>query len=184
MPSFLTSIVVSFYLALMIPATVLASGTFSKHFAKTELTPTARKMTRLHFYFHDIVSGKNPTAIKIIAPKGSFGMTAMIDDPLTIDTKPGSTVVGRAQGLYALASQHDSALLMVMNFAFTYGKYNGSALSVMGRNPVLDAVREMPVIGGSGVFRFARGYALVNTVRYNPKTGDAVVQYNVTVVHG
>nr|GEU50927.1 dirigent protein 22-like [Tanacetum cinerariifolium] len=78
-------------------------------------------------------------------------MTAMIDDPLTIDTKAGSTVVGRAQGLYALASQHDSTLLMVMNFAFTYGKYNGSEISVMGRNRVLDAVREMEEVGSLGL---------------------------------
>ncbi|KAH1040334.1 hypothetical protein J1N35_042077 [Gossypium stocksii] len=36
------------------------------------------------------------------------------------------------------------------------GKYNGSTLSVLGRNEVLSAVREMPIVGGSGVFRFAR----------------------------
>ncbi|KAH1084375.1 hypothetical protein J1N35_024136 [Gossypium stocksii] len=47
---------------------------------------------------------------------------------------------------------------MAYNFAFIEGKYNGSNLSVLGRNPVFSAVREMPVIGGSGVFRFARGY--------------------------
>ncbi|KAI3697491.1 hypothetical protein L6452_30556 [Arctium lappa] len=183
MASFLTFSLFTLYLALILAALVTANAAFSEHFAKTKLTPTAKKMTRLHFYFHDITSGKSPTAVAIIRPKTAFGTTVMIDDPLTMDTKPGSKVVGRAQGLYASASQHDSALLMAINFAFSYGKYNGSALSVMGRNPVLDEVREMPVVGGSGVFRFARGYALASTVRYSVKTGDAVVQYNVTVMH-
>ncbi|XP_071688111.1 dirigent protein 22-like [Rutidosis leptorrhynchoides] len=183
MTSFQNYIIFSIYIALILSTTVAPNITFSEHFAKLRPT-TSKKMTRLHFYFHDIVSGKNPTAKIIIRPKNSFGMTAMIDDPLTVDTKPGSTVVGRAQGLYALASQHEPALLMAMNFVFTYGKYNGSALSIMGRNLVVDAVREMPVIGGMGLFRYARGYALASTVRYNPKTGDAVVQYNVTVMHG
>ncbi|KAI3827061.1 hypothetical protein L1987_01123 [Smallanthus sonchifolius] len=184
MAPFLTFTLFTLYLALISATVITANAIFSQHFATTKPTPTAIKTTRLHFYFHDIVSGKQPTAIPIIRPKNAFGTTAMVDDPLTLDTKPRSKLVGRAQGLYALASKHDQALLMAMNFAFTYGKYNGSTLSVMGRNPVLDAVREMPVIGGSGVFRFARGYALANTVRYNPKTGNAVVQYNVTVMHG
>ncbi|KAI3739682.1 hypothetical protein L2E82_30093 [Cichorium intybus] len=189
MAFFLTSTIYSLSLSLILAAAASASASaatnrpFSHHYVQTKPTPTAKKMTRLHFYFHDIVSGKNPTAMKITGPKNAFGTTVIIDDPLTKDTKPGSTVVGRAQGLYALASQHDSSLLMAINFVFTYGKYNGSALSVMGRNNVLDAVRELPIVGGSGAFRFARGYALTNTVRYNLKTGDAVVQYNVTVMH-
>ncbi|KAM0052154.1 putative dirigent protein [Helianthus debilis subsp. tardiflorus] len=174
----------SLYLSLVSTIAITANGSFSQHFATTKLTPNAQKMTRLHFYFHDIVSGKHPTAIAIIRPKSAFGMTAIVDDPLTLDTKPRSKVVGRAQGLYALASKHNKALLMAMNFAFSYGKYNGSTLSVLGRNPVLDAVREMPVIGGSGVFRFARGYALANTVRFNLRNGDAVVRYNATIMHG
>ncbi|XVE69521.1 hypothetical protein DITRI_Ditri09bG0158800 [Diplodiscus trichospermus] len=121
------------------------------------------KMTRLHFYFHDILDGKNPTAMQIIRPPKnssvSFGMTFMVDDPLTEKPKPTSKLVGRAQGIYALASQHDIGLLMVMNFAFSEGIYNGSALSILGRNAALDTVREMPIVGGSGIFRFARGYA-------------------------
>ncbi|MFQ6635341.1 hypothetical protein Gotur_012196 [Gossypium turneri] len=38
----------------------------------------------------------------------------------------------------------------------------------------------MPIVGGSGIFRFARGYALAKTVWFN-KNGDAIVEYNVTV---
>lgn len=44
--------------------------------------------------------------------------------------------------------------LMTMNFAFTDGDYNRSTLSLLG--PVLHEYREMPIVGGSGVFRMAR----------------------------
>ncbi|CAK9157491.1 unnamed protein product [Ilex paraguariensis] len=158
------------------------NGKFSEQFAETKAKSHVNNMIHLHFYFHDIVSGKHPTAVRISGPKNAFGATAMIDDPLTEGLKPGSKLVGRAQGMYALASQHDTALLMVMNFAFLEGKFNGSALSIFGRNRVFDMVREMPIVGGSGLFRLARGYALAKTVRIEQKTGDAVVEYNVFVV--
>jgi hypothetical protein len=41
----------------------------------------------------------------------------------------------------------------------------------------------MPVIGGSGLFRFARGYAQANTYSFDPKSFVAVVEYNVYVFH-
>ncbi|CAN1307022.1 Dirigent protein 21 [Linum perenne] len=151
------------------------------------------KLSHLRFFFHDIVSGPNPTAVQIAQAHSTnlsstgFGMTAMIDDPLTSGPKPrpepNSKLVGRAQGVYASASQSDVGLLMAMNFAFVEGKYNGSTLSVLGRNAVMSPVREMPVIGGSGVFRFARGYAQAKTLVYDLKSGNAVVEYNVFVFH-
>ncbi|KAK9912936.1 hypothetical protein M0R45_036768 [Rubus argutus] len=145
------------------------------------------KLTRLHFYFHDIHAGQNPTAIRIVGPPnksvGSFGTSFMIDDPLTEEPEASSKLVGRAQGIYAFASQQDSGLLMVLNFAFIEGMYNGSTLSILGRNPFMDTIREMPIVGGSGVFRYARGYALAKTFSFSEKTEDAVVQYNVCVLH-
>ncbi|WMV51597.1 hypothetical protein MTR67_044982 [Solanum verrucosum] len=45
---------------------------------------------------------------------------------------------------------------MTLNLVFTSDEYNGSTLSVLGRNP---AFREMPIVGGSGVFRLAQGSA-------------------------
>ncbi|XP_058088339.1 dirigent protein 22-like [Magnolia sinica] len=147
------------------------------------------KMSHLHFYFHDIVSGPNPTAVQVAAAASTmksptfFGAVVMIDDPLTEGPDPKSKLVGRAQGLYALASQQEAGLLMVMNFAFMGGKFNGSTLSILGRNTVFSKVREMPVVGGSGLFRFARGYAQAHTHTLNLTTGDAIVEYNVYVIH-
>ena len=71
---------------------------------------------------------------------------------------------------------------MVMSFAFTDGKYNGSTFIVLGRNNINAEVREMPIIGGSGLFRFARGYALASTYSFYDN-GDATIEYNCYVIH-
>ncbi|WOL16078.1 hypothetical protein Cni_G24860 [Canna indica] len=146
--------------------------------------------THLHFFFHDIVAGTKPTAQRVAAasttntsPSG-FGALVMMDDPLTEGPDVGSKLVGRAQGMYGLASEEETGhLLMAMNLAFVDGEFNGSTLAVLGRNSVFAAVREMPVVGGSGRFRMARGYALAKTHTFELTTGNAVVEYDVYVLH-
>ncbi|CAF2127461.1 unnamed protein product [Brassica napus] len=113
------------------------------------------KLTHLHFYWHDS----------------------------TKDVPRNSTVVGHAQGIYAGASRGEIGYLMVLSFAFKTGKYNGSTISVLGRNIVFSKVREMPVVGGSGMFRFASGYVEARTKSFEYKTGEATVEYNCYVVH-
>ncbi|KAK6784589.1 hypothetical protein RDI58_018044 [Solanum bulbocastanum] len=179
-------------LFLLVLLSILTYGNgheFSRKLSKKAMGLKREKLSHLHFYFHDIVSGKNPTAVKIAEAAVTnrsatgFGLTAMIDDPLTVGPEANSKIVGRAQGIYAQASINDIGLLMVLNFVFVEGKYNGSSLSVLGRNSVMSIVREMPIVGGSGLFRFSRGYVQAKTHTFDFKTGDAVVEYNVYVFH-
>ncbi|KAJ7971411.1 Dirigent protein [Quillaja saponaria] len=162
---------------------------FSQNLSPASIGLKREKLSHLHFYFHDIVSGRNPTAVRVAeadvtnSSSTLFGATVMIDDPLTVQPEISSKLVGRAQGIYASASQTEAGLLMVLNFAFMEGKYNGSTLSVLGRNMVFSTVRELPIVGGSGLFRFARGYAQARTHWFDLKTGDAVVEYNAYVFH-
>ncbi|KNA14909.1 hypothetical protein SOVF_103120 [Spinacia oleracea] len=147
-----------------------------------------QKLTHFKLYWHDVLSGPNPTSVSVINPPNKnsptgFGTTNMIDNPLTYGPKLGSKLAGRAQGFYASACQKDVGLLMAMNFAFMEGKYNGSTITVLGRNMVFDKIREMPIIGGSGLFRFARGYVQARTNTFNLKNGDATVQYDCYVMH-
>ncbi|KAK8506308.1 hypothetical protein V6N13_016475 [Hibiscus sabdariffa] len=145
------------------------------------------KLSHFRLYWHDIMSGSNATSISVVRPANvsatGFGIINVIDDPLTLGPKLSSKLVGRAQGFYTLSSQEELGLLMSMNFAFTEGKYNGSTITVLGRNPITHKVREMPVTGGSGLFRFARGYVQARTYSLNMKTGDAIVEYNCYVLH-
>ncbi|CAI0408012.1 unnamed protein product [Linum tenue] len=144
-------------------------------------------VTNLQFYFHDLPGGKNPTAVQVVKPASSgtsinsfFGAVVMADDPLTESADRSSKVIGRAQGMYAAAGRSEISLLMSMSYGFTDGDYDGSSLSIVGRNRAVDPTRELPVLGGTGVFRMARGYAVIKTVSANAR-GDAVVHYNVTV---
>ncbi|GFP91514.1 dirigent protein 1 [Phtheirospermum japonicum] len=137
-----------------------------------EIADANQKVTHLHFYLHDIVSGSSPTNIPIA-----------MDDLLTEGPSPDSEIVGRAQGLFGSTSLEEIAYHMTFNFVFTNGKYNGSTLSVIGHNPFLHEYRELSIVGGSGVFRLARGAAVLKTLTYNSTSGDAIVEYNVIILH-
>ncbi|KAL5078155.1 hypothetical protein RYX36_017139 [Vicia faba] len=145
--------------------------------------------THLHFYFHDTLDGEKQTTLKIINPPnesshGDFGSTFIIDNPLTEEQDINSKLIGRAQGTYALASkQGDLALKMDVNFVFIEGSYKGSTLSLLGRNVIVDEVREMAIVGGTGAFRFARGYALAKTVLYDPASQNAIEEFDVSIYH-
>ncbi|KAI3899544.1 hypothetical protein MKW92_022768 [Papaver armeniacum] len=146
------------------------------------------KMTKLRFYFHDIITGKNPTAVQIAQATGTnssatmFGALMMIDDPLTEGPDPNSRMVGRAQGFYGSAGQNELALILGMSLVFTGNeKFNGSTISVLSRNPVMHTEREFAIVGGTGYFQFARGFISAKT--YSLVGPNAVVEYNCTIVH-
>ncbi|RCV36009.1 hypothetical protein SETIT_7G285300v2 [Setaria italica] len=148
------------------------------------------KQTHIKLYWHDVVSGPSPTAVQVAhaavtnTSKTGFGAVVVIDDALTEgpDLK-SSKPLGRAQGTYIAAGKDEVSLMMNMNFVFQAGKYNGSTVAIMGRNAVFNAVREMAVVGGTGVFRMARGYAQARTHTFDLKTGDATVEYNIYIKH-
>ncbi|KAK9058549.1 hypothetical protein SSX86_023391 [Deinandra increscens subsp. villosa] len=173
------------------PAAGENPSTFLKSVKPNPMSHLTEKLSHFRFFWHDIVSGPTPSVVNIIkppstnkaAPPTMFGAVNMIDDALTEGPEPGSKLLGRAQGFYGIASQEELGLVMAMNFVFSTGKYNGSTLTILGRNPVFEKVREMPVVGGSGLFRFARGYVHASTHTFDGKTGDAVVEYNVYVLH-
>ncbi|PPD73413.1 hypothetical protein GOBAR_DD29661 [Gossypium barbadense] len=80
-------------------------------------TKRVEKITCLHFYFHDIVDGKHPTAMQIIRRSLSL--------------------------LKNLWEELKRSMLSLLNMIL--GMYNGSAVSIVGRCAILDAVREMPL---------------------------------------
>ncbi|OAY53458.1 dirigent protein 22 [Manihot esculenta] len=187
MASFCTDTLFTLYFILFPSIFFISQGVFYEELAQGIAIKREEKTTHLHFYFHDIVGGKNSTVVRIAGPPNSsianFGNTMMMDDPLTEGPEITSKLIGKAQGLYAIAAQNDFSLLMVVNYVFTEGDYNGSSISILGRNHIFDDVREMPVVGGSGAFRLAHGYALAHTVQIDMETGDATVEYNIYVTH-
>uniref|UniRef100_A0A803LGH1 Dirigent protein n=1 Tax=Chenopodium quinoa TaxID=63459 RepID=A0A803LGH1_CHEQI len=75
------------------------SHTHAQEWAKTVVLGKERTTT-LQFYFHDTVSGRNPSAILVAQPlkpkyktTTGFGVVTMIDDPLTAGPGPKSKLV-------------------------------------------------------------------------------------------
>ncbi|CAL5378209.1 unnamed protein product [Camellia sinensis] len=154
------------------------------------LTHSKQKLTKLHFYFHDIESGNSTTSIQIArAPNNNststaaFGGINIFDNAMTVGPNITSKLLGRAQGLFAASSLGPQSLLITMNLFFTEGEFNGSTLAIVGGDPILDQYREMSVVGGSGEFRLARGIATAKTVANNPATNTAVLEFHVVVIH-
>lgn len=57
------------------------------------------------------------------------------------------------------------------------------ALNVLGQDPVPYTWREISIVGGSGVFRLARGIATTKTYFLDTTNGNAIIQYSVIVLH-
>ena len=89
-----------------------------------------RQPVHLRLYMHDVMRGPGTTAIHLIHGVGPphdvergayFGDTAAIDDVVTEEPDAGSRAVGRAQGTYMLASQHEEVLAVAVTVALTAG---------------------------------------------------------------
>ncbi|WVZ64530.1 hypothetical protein U9M48_014031 [Paspalum notatum var. saurae] len=157
---------------LLAVAVVLAAGPAT--------LPVSAASAHLHFYMHDVLTGPSPTAVQVLnGPRGHFGDTIVIDDVLTQGAARSSAMVGRAQGHYIWASTGNPELLVTMNVVLTSGPYAGSSVTVVGRDDIGAAVRELSVVGGTGQFRMARGYVLWKTVSLDHP--NAVLELDVFV---
>lgn len=162
---------------------------FARTSSPDQLGLKNRKLTHLHFYLHENITGPFPNVVRVaqapVTDKSSslFGAVNVVDDLILLGPDRGSKQIGRAQAVTAFASQNDVAILMAINFAFTEGKYNGSTVTVLGRNMVFTELREMPVVGGTGVFRLASGYVKTRTHFMDLKAGIIVLEYDVYVFH-
>ncbi|RCV37355.1 hypothetical protein SETIT_8G056400v2 [Setaria italica] len=164
-------------------------------FAVALLAATAsaagEKETRLRVFWHDVVSGGPNVSTVVQVAEGpnsnasatGFGSVTVIDDPLTEGPNLTSRLLGRAQGMYVSAGKDSLSLMMAMNFVFVDGAYNGSSLAILGPNQADRKVREMAVVGGTGVFRFAHGYCEARMRWFDARTGDATVEYSIHVRH-
>ncbi|MBA0771172.1 hypothetical protein Gotri_019683 [Gossypium trilobum] len=173
---------------------------YGQYYSKTiKAGPRVEKMTRLRFFYHDIPVGKDPTTFliaqanitqKFFSPS-PYGSLYSMDDPLTLGPNRTSKMVGNAQGIYLALSRDPTKFSAVFyaDFAFTTGKFKGSSFSLFSRYPLTDFVpgpniiREMAIVGGTGAFRMAKGFALFRASSSSAKTGDASLKVDVTLYH-
>ncbi|OWM82634.1 dirigent protein 22-like [Punica granatum] len=162
---------------------------FATSTSPEQLGLNTQKLTHIRFFLHERNNAPNQTAVQVAQAATTsqspsfFGAVAVIDDLLTEGPDMGSKLIGRLQGMTASADQSEIALLMATNFVFTAGKYNGSTLTMLGRNRLGAPLRELPIVGGTGHFRFARGYVKTSTRMLDRKTGIVLAEYNLYVLH-
>ncbi|KAK4438162.1 Dirigent protein 21 [Sesamum alatum] len=139
----------------------------------------------LHFYIQDLLAGEKKRVYEVARADitsnstTSFGLVHVLDDLITAGPDYYSEPIGRAQGLITYADLEESALAMNVNFVFTSGRFDSSTISVLGRNPTKNQQREVAVVGGTGVFRSARGYAITSTYSYDSETEHGVLEYTL-----
>jgi len=142
------------------------------------------------FYMHDILSGCNKTAFPVAGFNGSssnpgkFGSLIVISDVITkrprFTESDSENNVGRAQGAY-VNTNPVTGLDFFMFFTISFDqnmKYSGSTLEIQGLDRFNQTQSEYAVVGGTGNFRFARGYAVVTTESTSGM--NAVLKFNTT----
>ncbi|XP_057489433.1 dirigent protein 16-like [Actinidia eriantha] len=105
-----------------------------------------------------------------------FGTVTVIEEALFEGTF-GGVQVGKAQGMYVASSDDGSNHMMAMTARFASGEYkDGLRLFGVYRTDVLES--HVAVIGGTGKYHNANGYATVKTVNLdssNVKKGSEAV---------
>ncbi|KAJ8899957.1 hypothetical protein K2173_019662 [Erythroxylum novogranatense] len=155
-----------FFLLVCFMVVMLSTQSYAAETWATRVVSRKDKTHNLQFYFHDTLSGDNPSVVKVMHSTRTtksptfLGQIMMAVDPLTETADPTSKLVGQAQGIYGSASQNDASLIMVMSLAFTDGIHNGNSSSLFGKNSVMSSLREMPIVGRTGISQLARGMPL------------------------
>ncbi|GLJ47913.1 hypothetical protein SUGI_1011640 [Cryptomeria japonica] len=134
------------------------------------------KITNLQFYLHEFFAGQNATVVLLARASSTntstsfFGSVWVFDNPMTEGTEPTSKLLGRAQGLFSFSGQGNDlerlSQVIVLNFIFQSGEFNGSTLAVVTTQSS-PYFTEMPIVGGTDKFRWARGYALAQVLPSN-----------------
>ncbi|XP_047942652.1 dirigent protein 21-like [Salvia hispanica] len=175
------SLIILIFIAISLP-------TNSKEFPTKGEMRRSQQLTHFLFYFHYHLRG-NETSVLVVAQapttntyRTRFGEVQVVDIRLTEGPNLSSRTLGRAQGLFTYADVRETGLLMVYNYFFTEGRYNGSTLNVMGRYPPRSDNIEMAVIGGSGHLRGARGYVRVRELVNDLERGIDIDEHHVSVI--
>ncbi|RDX92758.1 Dirigent protein 2, partial [Mucuna pruriens] len=139
------------------------------------------------FYLQDIGAGPNATVTPVTGINGregsydQFGTIFAVDDPMMMSPNPISTQVGRAQGMLIVSAHDASNVNVVLSIVFTNLQYSGSTLEIQGIIHQRESYKEVSVVSGTGRFRFARGYAALETVFYDAQSAHSIIRLTITL---
>ncbi|KAK9756681.1 hypothetical protein RND81_01G114500 [Saponaria officinalis] len=114
-----------------------------------------------------------------------FGTMIAIDDELTESHELGSGMVGRAQGFYVYSSIDGKTQTMAFTTMFQEGGYVNS-LNFFGVHQTSVSESLIAVMGGTGKYVNAKGFALVKTLPVAQQETDGletVLEFNVYLTY-
>ena len=97
-----------------------------------------------------------------------FGTMTVFDDELTEGQELGSGLVGKAQGFYMASAEDGTSQVLALTAMFAENGYADS-ISLFGVHRTQVSESQLAVMGGTGKFLNARGYAIAKTF---PVTGQ------------
>ncbi|KAM1698267.1 dirigent protein 25-like [Malus sylvestris] len=122
----------------------------------------------------------------ITLQKLMFGTLTVFDDELTEGHELGSGLLGRAQGFYVASSEDGRSQTIAFTAMFQSGGYADS-LTFFGVHRVAASESHLAVMGGTGKYLNAKGYALVKTIpatnQQNTDGVDAVLQFTTYLTY-
>ncbi|KAF0918236.1 hypothetical protein E2562_023319 [Oryza meyeriana var. granulata] len=120
------------------------------------------------------VTSNNNNGVPVFAggslPQGTtlqkllFGTMTVVDDELTEAPGLGSAAVGRAQGFYIASSEEGVSQTVAVTTMFKEGEFADS-ISFFGVHRTADSESHLAIVGGTGKFVGAKGFAKVAVVR-------------------
>ncbi|KAH9324804.1 hypothetical protein KI387_004982, partial [Taxus chinensis] len=137
------------------------------------------------FYAHEITGGSNPTTVTVAGVNGTssvmsaFGTVNIITHAVTEGPKASSMAVGKFQGLEAGTNFAGTNYHLIFSVVYEKEKYNGSTLEIHGTIRSLESHWELAVAGGTGRFRYARGYVVAEIVA--AAVGKVDYKFNATI---
>ncbi|XP_062210799.1 dirigent protein 10-like [Phragmites australis] len=116
-----------------------------------------------------------------------FGTTTVIDDELTEGHELGAVVIGRAQGFYVASSQDGTSKTIVLTAMFEGPEApHGDTLSFFGVHRMAAQESHIAIIGGTGKYENAKGFAAIQTLHLGDEhTTDGVetlLQFSIHLI--
>jgi hypothetical protein len=136
---------------------------------------SAPKESRLTLHVHEIRGPPKPTLIAAAGPgandltKIGFGSFLVFDNEIRDGPDRGSALLGRERGYGPISDLKGEQGIQLTSTMFfnPQSRYNGT-LSFHGNVGGPNPITELLVLGGTGDFRGAKGYALVETLKATP----------------
>ncbi|CAN0836976.1 Dirigent protein 24 [Linum grandiflorum] len=110
-----------------------------------------------------VTAGQLPAGLTL--QKLMFGSITVFDDELTEGHELGSAVLGRAQGFYLASSVDGTSHTMSMTLMMHEHEGHEDTISFFGVHRNAAPVSSVAVVGGTGKYEDAKGYATIEAIQ-------------------